>query len=329
MEEVIWVEVLSRHRDVATRHRCTGAEIRIGRGYDNDVVIDDAHVARAHVRIARDEDGALFAEDLGSANGMFTDRGRKRLRRIRLDGESVFRIGNTMLRVREAGHPVAPERPFKRNLHRWTLAGVLGATALAIEIAWLWLSETGEPKLTHYVSPLFISSLLVLAWTAGWSILSRIFAGEARFERHLVIALAGLLAYSLYDEIAAFAAYSLSSYTIASHQGVASWILLAGASFFHLRAIGPSRLKLKAAAVAALAAAVIILQALNQSEIQETFGQEAALRRLMPPMLRLAPVKDTAAFAQDVEALRRTLDRDRREPPSQPVLGSLFAVDQD
>ena len=37
---MIWVEVLSRHRDVAARFRVAGDEAHIGRGYDNDVVID-------------------------------------------------------------------------------------------------------------------------------------------------------------------------------------------------------------------------------------------------------------------------------------------------
>ena len=49
MGEVIWVEVLSRHHDVVARHRCVGPEVHIGRGYDNDVVIDDPYVAARHV----------------------------------------------------------------------------------------------------------------------------------------------------------------------------------------------------------------------------------------------------------------------------------------
>ena len=51
---MIWVEILSRHRDIAARFRFPGPEVRIGRGYDNDVIIDD-HVivvaaADVHVR---------------------------------------------------------------------------------------------------------------------------------------------------------------------------------------------------------------------------------------------------------------------------------------
>jgi len=46
-------------------------EITIGRGYDNDVLIDDPYVASRHLRIVRDASGALMAIDPGSASGLF------------------------------------------------------------------------------------------------------------------------------------------------------------------------------------------------------------------------------------------------------------------
>ena len=46
MGAVMWIEVLSRHGEVAARERIDGREeARIGRAFDNDVVIDDPHVA--------------------------------------------------------------------------------------------------------------------------------------------------------------------------------------------------------------------------------------------------------------------------------------------
>ena len=62
---MIWVEILGRHGDVLARHRCDGVETRIGRAYDNDVVLDDPTVAAHHVRVWRGDDGRLFAEDRG------------------------------------------------------------------------------------------------------------------------------------------------------------------------------------------------------------------------------------------------------------------------
>jgi len=95
MEEIVWIETLSRHREVATRQRCRGPVVRVGRAYDNDVVIDDPYVAAYHLRIARDGDGRLVAEDLGSLNGLFVDRDRTRRTQIVLEGDRPIRIGGT------------------------------------------------------------------------------------------------------------------------------------------------------------------------------------------------------------------------------------------
>ena len=96
MEQVIWVEILSRHHDVLERHRCTGPEIRIGRGYDNDVVLDDPYVAPRHLRVFRGATGTLVAEDAGSANGLFTERGPV--------GRGTLRRGRVQLDPRRRSH---------------------------------------------------------------------------------------------------------------------------------------------------------------------------------------------------------------------------------
>lgn len=316
MDEVIWVEVLSRHRDVAIRHRCRGPTVTIGRGYGNDVVIDDPYVAPAHLRIARDASGVLVAEDLGTKNGLYIDRRRERLPRVPLDGERLIRVGGTVLRVREGGQPVAPERKLRRTQASWIAAAILAAAIVAIELLWLWLGETGDPKLSRYVTPIFGFVVVVLAWSAGWAVLSRIFGGEARFDRNLVIALAGVLIYSLYNEVAVFAAFSFASRTIASLHGMLVWVLLAAVSFLHLRVIGRTRLWLKAAVVALLALGVIGVQALSRSEAQESFGQQTAFNRLMPPALRLAPIKERADFLAEIDGIRKRLDEDRKAEPT-------------
>lgn len=74
------------------------------------MVIDDPHVAPQHVLVERDDNGALVAEDLGTANGLFADRGTRKLKRIDLDGERLIRIGHTDLRIPDANYAVTPER---------------------------------------------------------------------------------------------------------------------------------------------------------------------------------------------------------------------------
>ena len=65
--------------------------VMIGRGADNDIVIDDPTVSEHHARITRDAD-ELYLEDLGSKNGTFANNGRVN-ERFRLSAGDVMTIG--------------------------------------------------------------------------------------------------------------------------------------------------------------------------------------------------------------------------------------------
>lgn len=312
MEQVIWVEILSRHRDVVHRMRFAGGQVHIGRGYDNDVVIDDPYVAARHLRVFRDEAGGLVAEDAGSRNGLFVDRDKTRVARLVIDGERPIRIGHTLLRIRDARHVVPPERPGQPVGAR-ALPFVLAAALVAIEALSAWLGETGEPRASYYLFPVLNGAALITAWVGAWALLSRVLFGAARFERNLLIALAALLGFSLFNEFAQFSAFALTWHVPTSYGYVAMWCILGVACFFHLREVGPSRLPLKGAIVVALTALAIGIQTLTQSEAFHDSGRLNTVQRLLPPALRLAPVRDEGTFFGEIEQLKGRLDRDRTD----------------
>lgn len=312
---MIWVEILSRHRDIAARFRIAGPEARIGRGYDNDVVVDDPYVAAQHLRLFRDETGQLIAEDMGSANGMFLDGGTSRLARIVVDGEHPIRIGQTFLRVREANHAVERERVARPE--RPTLAIVMAAAlclaVLGFNSLRVWLTQTSEAQASSYLTPLLGIIAMVLVWVGMWALLSRIFSGHSRFLRNLVIAVAGILGFLLYDEFARFAAFAWTWPTASTYQYVAVWLILAAMGFLHLREVGPARLLLKGAVVTMLLAAAIAVQTLQRSEAFSLSGRQDTAHRLMPPALRLVPLRDESAFFGEIANLKAKLDGDRSQ----------------
>jgi hypothetical protein len=310
---MMWVEILSRHRDVVARFRIDGAEARIGRGYGNDVVVDDPYVAAQHLRVFRDQTGQLVAEDLGSANGVFLDGGTGRLARVVVDGKQPIRIGRTYVRVRDANHAVEHERVMRpeRRFLTVALAAALGTGLLGISALSVWLVQTSEPRPSSYLMPLLALVGTILAWVGVWALLSRIFAGRSRFLRNLVIALVGTLAFVLYGEFAQFSAFAWMWPAARDYAYVASWSILAAVCIFHLRVISPSRLLLKGALVATLFAVVIAVQTLQQSEAFSDSGRQNTARRLMPPALRLVPLRSETAFFGDIAKLRTKLDADR------------------
>jgi hypothetical protein len=321
MEEVIWVEIVSRHREVVQRFRCTGRGIRIGRAYSNDVILDDPAVAPEHLYVGRDETGALIAEDLGSTTGLFEDRGRVRLRRVLIDPERPLRIGQTYLRIREPGHQVAAERNAAARWRLWPALVVLTLLIAGSQVLFHWLDEVGRPTPQLYLWPLLNGALGVVGWAGGWAVASRIFSGRARFELNLLVALAGLLAYTLYAHVMDLLGGALGWPGTASHQALGlpatAVLCLAVVTLCHLRVIGPAHVRAKLAAVGALAALIIGLDVLPQLDARSDYFptyQEVARRRLMPPTLMLATPQTEDAYFGDVEKLRAQLELDRERP---------------
>jgi pSer/pThr/pTyr-binding forkhead associated (FHA) protein len=84
-------------------------ELVIGRAVSGDGMLSDDHeLSRRHARVARDADGQLTIEDLGSANGTFVNGERIRDPRPLRLGDSV-RIGSSSLQLTQVGQaPAAP-----------------------------------------------------------------------------------------------------------------------------------------------------------------------------------------------------------------------------
>lgn len=312
MDEVIWVEILRNRSTLVARHRFTGGSVRVGRGYGNDLVLDDPHVAPEHIRIRRDPSGVLVAEDLGSHNGMFAGDERQRVQRMVLDGTGLVRIGTTYLRVRSSLFPVAPEEPLVSRRPIWPVAMVLGLALMALWLVLSRLNETTQPQAYDYAVPVLFIALIALAWTGLWALLSHVFSGQARFLAHLVVGLSGLLAYTVLSNGADLAEFSLSWQLPAAGRSIGLWIVLGVVGFVHLRVIGPGRLVLKAGGVAALAATAIVIQLLTLTHLDTP---QWSSRRLFPPYLRLAPAQTEDAYFAKVQRLKGELDEDRRKPP--------------
>ncbi|NPU14699.1 FHA domain-containing protein [Bradyrhizobium sp. 83002] len=312
---MIWIEILSKHRDVAGRFRVDAAEISIGRGYDNHVILDDPYVAARHVRIFRDEEGRLVAEDLGSANGLYLGRSKSRKPQLVLDGSEPIRIGQTLLRVRDAGHAVEPERlaGSERGALPIVAAIVLGAALVALNAILVWFAQTSEPHLSDYLVPTLTLIGVVVAWVGVWALLARLFSGRSHFLRHLLIAQAGLAVFFLYSELAQIASFALTWTTVFTYGYVVSWVVFAAICFLHLREVGRTHMIAKGIVVGVLLVVAIAVQSLQRSEAFTNSGRPNISHVLMPPSLRLVPLRTEQTFMDDVAGLKARLDADRAE----------------
>jgi hypothetical protein len=315
-----FIETLARNGEVLQRRCIDILPIRLGRGYDNDFILDDDYVAASHARIELDAAGRLVLRDLGSRNGL-NHRG-KRLQEVVLSGDTVVRIGHTSLRVRAASFPVAPELE-DRTFHRWEgalpgAAGILLTAGCALFAR--WLSDTQYFEFVRYFEALAWGAGAALLWSGGWAFANRLFGRHARLGRHLFVFGCGLSALSLAALLAATAAYAFSLEAFTRYASHAATLLVAGMVYFHLSTVDPEnrrRYRWIAAGMAVLGSGLILAY-----NVQRTgrLSDELYMAVLLPPAVRVSQDHGIDEFMREVEGMKPALDRGRERKPGEDEL---------
>ena len=76
----------------------TDGLVMIGRSSDCAIILDDDYVSTRHARVAVDQSGGLFVEDLGSTNGTYVN-GRRITHPTTITPDDSVRIGRTVLKL--------------------------------------------------------------------------------------------------------------------------------------------------------------------------------------------------------------------------------------
>jgi hypothetical protein len=308
--------VLDRHGAVASRHAARTLPVRIGRAYDNDLVLEDPYVAAHHVVVARAPSGELEIVDAGSRNGLFQAGSRDRLTRDRVDPAARYRAGKTWFRVRSSAHLVAEELVEERG-GGWrepvaALVAVLAVAAAFFFLAWSWTSERIELMKLAQAPVLYVLGLFV--WSGAWALASRLLLGEPRFAAHVTVAALALLGIFVADQ-SDYVAFALSAPATYSYAAMsAAGAILAWGLWRHLslaiRDPGAGA-ALSAAAVAAVCVGSFAL--VSHVTRSDELVHMAYLKAIKPPAVRLVAGSDTGEFFQDAERLKGELETLRRK----------------
>lgn len=324
MGALMWVEVLDRHGDVAARYRFDDIArwpVRVGRAPDNDIVLDDPHVAPHHAVIGMDRDGHLYAEDQDSINGLVNDRTRQREARIDFSRNPMMRLGKTRIRVRDGREDVAAEKPLASDSRAGAAALVLTLVLFGLSMLDLWMGFTGDAASTHFVLPVMMVALLVLLWTSAWALVSRIFAGQTLYTRHLVVALAVAVGGVIFNELREWLSYAMALPVLEEKDIVSFWLMLAIACYWHLRVMAVRAMRLAMTLVTIALAAVVGLQWVTMHETRKWTGQQATLGTLKPPAFRLARPVAADDFLSRTNGIKDELDAVRKKEPGQSGFG--------
>jgi hypothetical protein len=306
-----FIETLASNGDVTQRLHVAALPIRIGRGYDNDVIIDDAFMAPHHALVEAAHAGTLVLRDLGSRNGVVV-KGKRRPHVV-LDGETVVRIGHTSLRVRSAAHAVAPEL-VDRTMHGWegALPGLVGALLTAmVALFVMWLADTQSFELIRYLAAVAYGLGAAFLWSGIWAFANRLFGRHARLGRHLFIVGCGVAALAALRLAASALGYAFSLEPFTRYGSLVAIALVAAMVYFHLTTVRPQRPRRSAFICIGLALLGSGLALIGNEQRNGRMGDELYMSVLMPPAMRVSPDHSVDEYMGQVGAMKARLDMER------------------
>lgn len=315
MNHSIFVEQLTPDGEVLHRTKVTHLPIRIGRAYDNDIILNDRHTAAHHAQIELNQLDELIIADLGSQNGITLANTRENF--FVIDGDKIYRLGHTRLRIRTADYRVADEVSDLTN-HRWE--GVLpAATGLGLLLVTgllsIWLADLNQGTLSKYLLELVSILGFAIGWSGIWALFSKLFTGHARFGRHLFIASAGLAFLELWEHLSGLVAYAFSWEPLATFNSHPVIAICALVLYFHMRTAGnnrPGRLKIYLAALAILGSVITMTKTYQASN---HLSDELYMSRIYPPVVRISRDHSLDEFMADMQGLQEEADDGRKENP--------------
>ena len=221
------IEVLGWGGKSQHHFRVEGPTITIGRGYQNDVVLGDAHISPEHLRLDAVEGGWQLT-DLQSLNGVQILKNRQAYSSDNeSDGKTILgegaeiKVGRTRLRLFSDSQPVEAAKELHRleqdvgKLNRWSVWLPLFVISLVLDIGSLYSNSFVEWQWKNKIFFILGSQAVVLFLALFWSALGRFLRHESQFlSQYSLLLLAGLV-YSLADWLIGVVGYNLSSATVA------------------------------------------------------------------------------------------------------------------
>ena len=322
------VDILDRDGQVRQTVAVHAWPLRVGRAFDNDLVLSDPHVAAHHLIVDRDPnvEGAYELRVGDTRNGVFC--ASKRLRsgerctlalnsNVDVSEWTDLTLGRTWLRLRLPGHALQPELPLAAAI---PLTRRLGPTLIAVLVllfAQLFGTylDVDPDSLVRAVGSMLMTSLAgAVVWCGAWALLSKTFTRQARFGWHLRVFVFASIALLLVSGAPAVLAFAFSWPWMSDFSFVGTFVVGAVAVYFHLLAVEPARHSLLRWVVGMGALVGIGLMLWLNVQRTDLYGDELYMNHLFPPALRLARPVAADRFVNGLAALKPVLDKKAREP---------------
>jgi hypothetical protein len=334
------IERLDDHGQVLQLHRVHHWPQKIGRAVDNDLLIDDPHVAAHHavlaprrsVEAANPVDANLPSAPTRSAgdnstlelavgdtlNGVSLLPKKRRQKTLHarsgqtlaLTSGSEFQVGGVTLRLRLPSELLAPEQPLHaaRTPSAW-LVPALAATAVVGLGVDQWTQSNPDTPWLAMLSPVLAGPLVLLLWCATWALFSKLFRGQFALGTHLRIALPWVVGLMVLVPLLHHASFVFSWPSLSR---IVPLLEAAGGCALvwqHLSAIAPKRRWHLATTTAIGFAAVATYTGYNHHKSENRWFEQLYATTISLPALRAAPAVSVESFMGSLRPLEGELER--------------------
>jgi len=213
MEQLI-IQLGGKQDKVAELFRSTGSQIKVGRGFNNDVVLSDHYIAPEQILLSQDEDGWQL-EVLDDINPVKVN-GKTIKSTTTLSSGDQLTLGRTHLVVYDVNHEV---EPTQKLLSSWFNIDTIGVAipiitfAVMMGIEWLiaHFTEIDSSGWKEF-GTLTIGVIAVTGiWATIWAFIGKLLRHQGHFWMHVfIMAVIGILTIPL-EPVGNYLEYVFSS----------------------------------------------------------------------------------------------------------------------
>ena len=190
-----------------------GERIRIGRAFDNDIVLSDPHVCPHHAVIESDEQGNIQLRDLGSVNGTYTSKHQALDNSIIVTSGDEFILGKSCIRIYRRDHavPASISLTWVENLAHFAgrplVAGSVILLAVLISLFSQYAGAIKEFNISRELITTIGVILLICLWPACWTVYSRFKKHEPHFITQLSVTMLYVVIVTLMQKLLSWLAF--------------------------------------------------------------------------------------------------------------------------
>ncbi len=301
-------------------------EIKIGRGYTNDIILTDPGVESTHVIIRMSAESRLELVDLNSQNGTFLSLDSKQKHilskvnnSILLESGSVLVLGETRIRVFLPDHPIAPVKILKddsvslRSFSRWITFWYLLLALFVIFFVDVTASHPYQDSALSKVLEYILFSLLFISfWSGIWALWGRLVRHQTKYLTHLNIVIFFILIVSIFENIIQYLGFIFTSPLL---EGILSGIEFSVAFgiliFWHQTIATMLSFRSRIKIAIAIPMAIIILASTGAWVTRNEFSSKPPYySRLKPPLIRPFRIESISSCVQKSKTVFDSLNKE-------------------